>query len=160
MKRVVVGLSTLILSSTLAAQTGRVSVAGDVPKPVALSIEELEKLPQESLTVELEGQKVTFSGPSVHAVLGLAGLKLDDPSRPINRTRHVIVGGADGYTAAYGLLEFDPGVTATNAIVALKRNGNALDASEGPLRLVTSGDKRATRWVKQTVRIGVGRDAS
>jgi hypothetical protein len=159
MKRQMVWLLALLMTATLGAQTPRLSIAGDVPKAIALSLQDLEKLPQDSMTVDLEGQKVTFAGPAVHSVLGVAGVMFDDASRAAHRTRYVVVTGADDYAATYGMLEFDAAVSGAKAIVALQRNGQKLDAAEGPLRLITSGDKRPTRWVKQTVRIGIGRVA-
>jgi hypothetical protein len=49
----------------------------------------------------------------------------------------------------FALAEVDPAFAVRDIIIADKRDGKALDAKEGPLRIVAPGDKRAARWIRQ-----------
>ena len=60
-----------------------------------------------------------------------------------------IIDAADGYRAVYSLAELDPALHDGVVILADRRDGRALDAKEGPFRLVAPGDKRPARWVRQ-----------
>ena len=65
----------------------------------------------------------------------------------------VIVTGADGYRVSFGLAEFDPDFTDRVAILADKRDGEALPANAAPFQLILSGEKRPARWVRQVISI-------
>jgi hypothetical protein len=63
----------------------------------------------------------------------------------------LLVEAADGYRVVFALAEIDPAFATREIILADKRDGKALDAKEGPLRIVAPGDKRPARWVRQVV---------
>lgn len=67
----------------------------------------------------------------------------------------VVVKGADGYRAAFALAETDRGMRQSVPILADRTEGGALDAKEGPFRLVSPEDLRPARSVRQVVSIEV-----
>ena len=62
---------------------------------------------------------------------------------------------ADGYRAVFALAELDPGFRGDVPIITASCDGKALDAKDGPLRLVVPGEKRPARWVRQVTAIDV-----
>lgn len=68
---------------------------------------------------------------------------------------HVQVEAADGYRVAFSLAELDPATGSTEAYIAFERDGEPLDASMGPYRLVVPTDRRGARWVRQVTRIRI-----
>jgi hypothetical protein len=70
---------------------------------------------------------------------------------------YVVAEASDGYRVIFSLPELDPGFTDAPVIVADSRDGSALDAHEGPLRLLAPRDKRPARWVRNLVRLSVHR---
>lgn len=60
-----------------------------------------------------------------------------------------MVNAADGYRVVFALAEFDTEFGNAGAVLADRRDGKALDAKEGPFRLVIAREKRAGRWVRQ-----------
>jgi len=139
-------LACAVWSSLAAGQT--LTVKGDIPKEVGLSVKALAALPQHSATVKTSSGQVTYSGPFVHDVMGAVGLKLDDANRQQNAVRYVFLSASDGFNLVVSLLEFDPGVSTNESIVAITSNGKPLPPSDGFFRLIIGSDKRATRWVK------------
>jgi hypothetical protein len=69
----------------------------------------------------------------------------------------LLVEAADGYKVVFALAEVEPAFATREIIVADKRDGKALDAKEGPLRIVAPGDKRAARWVRQVTTLRIAR---
>ena len=55
----------------------------------------------------------------------------------------VFVSVADGYRAAYGLAEFDPGFTARQAILADHKDGAPLSGSAALFQLILTAAHRA-----------------
>ena len=60
-----------------------------------------------------------------------------------------MVEAADGYRVVIALLELDPGFTDLVILLADKVNGHVLNSSDGPFRIIVSGEKRMARWVRQ-----------
>ncbi len=61
----------------------------------------------------------------------------------------------DGYRAVYALAELDAAFTEAVVLLADRRDGQPLSSEEGPFRLVLPHEKRAARWVRQVIRLGV-----
>jgi hypothetical protein len=79
----------------------------------------------------------------------MAGIQFGDAMRGPRMTEAVLVEAADGYKVVFALAEFDPAFATREIILADKRDGKALDAKEGPFRIVAPGDKRPARWIRQ-----------
>ena len=71
--------------------------------------------------------------------------------------RSSIVEASDGYRAGFALAELDPAFTDRVILLADHRDGKALAAKEGPLQIIVPGEKKHARWVRQVIRLKVGR---
>jgi DMSO/TMAO reductase YedYZ molybdopterin-dependent catalytic subunit len=65
--------------------------------------------------------------------------------------KYLLVSAADGYRAIFALPELSPSFTSGVVLLADRRDGKPLSATEGPLRLVVPGEKRQARWVRQVL---------
>lgn len=141
--------------ATMPATTLTIDVHGG--KTLSLTAADLAKLPHEDVKVKDHGgEEATYSGVSVESLLTQAGA----PIAPGKLRGHamgltVIARGADGYSAAFGLADFSSEFQAAAPIVADARNGQPLDATTGPFRLIIPGDQRQGRWVRMVVSIHV-----
>jgi hypothetical protein len=61
----------------------------------------------------------------------------------------LLVEAADGYRVVFALPELDPAFTDKPIVLALLRDGKALDEKEGPYRVVIPDEKRMARWIKR-----------
>jgi hypothetical protein len=120
-----------------------------------VSAPELAKLPQEQFQVEHEGRKQTYSGVSLAAVLSYAGTILGEEARGQYVNRYVIVSASDGYRALFSVGEIDPYLSNQTILLADKCDGKPLLATEGPWRLIATGDIRHRRWVRSIARIEI-----
>lgn len=158
--RVMAGLCGLLFAGAVAAADGQsvvdatfVSVGGAVATPLRLDAAALRKLPRAAVDADEHGRRAHFDGVALAEVLRAAGAPLGDKLRGRNLALYVRVGAADGYRAVYSLAELDPALHDGAVILADRRDGRALDAKEGPFRLVAPGDKRPARWVRQVTAI-------
>ena len=149
--------------STLAILISGPSGAAD-PSPVALSVvglngteiritaDQWARLPHEAVdVVDHGGSRVHFEGVPAREILKVAGAPLGKELRGGNLAVFVVAEAADGYRVVYALTEFDDGFKDSTILVADKRDGKALAAEEGPLRIVVPGEKRQGRWTRQLV---------
>jgi hypothetical protein len=88
-------------------------------------------------------------------VLALAGIQLGDTLRGPRMAEALLVEAGDGYKVVFALAEVDPAFATREIILADKRDGKALDAKEGPYRIVAPGDARPARWVRQVTTLRV-----
>jgi hypothetical protein len=70
-------------------------------------------------------------------------------------TSILFVTAPDGFRAIFALAELDPASGDDRVLLADTRDGLALSAKEGPLRVVAPGDKYPARWVRNVTRITV-----
>ena len=114
-------------------------------------------LPRKSVDViDHSGSPAHFEGVSGREVLKLAGAPLDKALRGANLAVFVVAEAADGYRVVYSLAEFDSRFKDAPILVADKKDGKALAAEEGPLRIVVPGEKRQGRWTRQLVALKLG----
>jgi DMSO/TMAO reductase YedYZ molybdopterin-dependent catalytic subunit len=133
----------LVLTTMLLVQSqASISVAGNVPRPLTLTTEDLAKMPR--------ARVVAYEGVWLHEILTKAGL-VHGSDRP----GYIVVSGADGYRAVFSLAEADPTVTENRILVADKVDGQALTGRDGSFRLVVPGDIRGVRSVRQLTKIEV-----
>lgn len=113
---------------------------------------DLEAMPQEKASVRLrDAAPFTVSGVSVTALLKAAGLDLSARLGAANVVGHVLVArAADGYRAVFGLAEVDPHFGHALLLVSwTEADGSPLPARVGPLQLISTGESRPGRWVRQ-----------
>src|SRR5262244_4263026 len=118
------------------------SVSGEVENPIKLTAADLAKLPRRSVRAkDHDGKESEFEGSPLIEVLKLAGVKFGEGLRGKNLALYLVVEAADGYRAVYALPELDPAYTDKVILLADKRDGKALDAEEGPLRIVVPDER-------------------
>ncbi len=122
---------------------------------VTLSAVELRALPRETFTAMDHDRPVSFTGTDVRALLKSAGVQPVEGLRGAQLRGVLLVQAADGYAAAYALAELDPGI-GNKRVYLVDRVGDApLEAAAGPWRVVTPGEARPARWVRQVTRLSV-----
>jgi len=139
--------------------TNSLVVAGEIKNPLDLSLDALSKLPQRELHVkDRDGKEQTYSGVLVRDVLKLAGAPLENHQMPgSNLALYVVAEAADGYKAVFALAEFDDDFRDRAILLATTKDGEPLDAIEGPIRLIVPDETRPARWGREIVALRVER---
>jgi DMSO/TMAO reductase YedYZ molybdopterin-dependent catalytic subunit len=134
------------------------SIAGDVPRPFTLSIDDLRKLPHKTIQVmnAHENKQETYEGVLLSDLLKQAGAPQGEAIRGKLMTTYVIAEGADGYRSLFSLAELDSGFEDSGVVVAYSLDGAPMTGDIGPLRLVVPNDKRPARWVRMLSSIAIG----
>ena len=154
-------LTFAISLSGLAAADGPtfgLSVIGLNGGVIRITAEQWTALPRDFVdVVDHGGSQVHFEGVPAREILKLVGAPLGKDLRGSNLAVFVVAEAADGYRAVYSLAEFDDAFRDATILVADKRDGQALGAQEGPLRIVVPGEKRQGRWTRQLVAPKLGK---
>lgn len=136
----------------------KLTVDGDVEKPLTLSLADLALLPRREVRArEHYGSEHTFVGAALADVLRPAGVPFGDQLRGENLARFLVVQAADRYRAVFALPELDPAFTNAQVILAYSRDGQPLSEKDGPVRIVVPNEKRQGRWVRQVVALTIRR---
>jgi DMSO/TMAO reductase YedYZ molybdopterin-dependent catalytic subunit len=155
-----VALVPAIYGQTPQAATPEISlsVSGEVERPLKLTAADLGKLPRRSVRAkDHDGKESEYEGSPLVEVLKLAGVKFGEGLRGKNLALYLVVEASDGYRAVYALPELDPAYTEKVIMLVDKRDGKALDAKEGPLRIVVPDEKMHARWVRQVTGLVIKR---
>jgi DMSO/TMAO reductase YedYZ molybdopterin-dependent catalytic subunit len=135
-----------------------IQVVGEVARPLSLSVEALAKLPRQTVRAKgHDGIESSYEGVSLVEVLATAGAPTGKDLRGPAMATYVVVEAADGYRAAFALAELDAAFTDRVILLADHRDGKSLSAMEGPMQIIVPGEKKHARWVKQVIRLKVGR---
>jgi hypothetical protein len=133
-----------------------VEFAGKVKRPTGFDLEQLRRLPAETLQVSFEtdrgAQKSSFTGVRLWALLDQAG-GIDDPEKGAEFHHIVRITGRDGYVVVISTGEIAPEFGGKPALLAYRRDGAA--QGETGFRLAMPGDKRGGRYVRDVVSITV-----
>jgi DMSO/TMAO reductase YedYZ molybdopterin-dependent catalytic subunit len=150
------GQSTAPAKATTGAD--HLSIGGDVPKPLTLSLDELRKLPHKTIQVmnAHEKKQETYEGVPLADLLKQAGAPQGEEIRGALMTTYVIAEGSDGYRALFSLAELDSAFEDSGVLVADRMDGAPIMGDLGPLRLVVPNDKRPARWVRMLQSISIG----
>jgi DMSO/TMAO reductase YedYZ molybdopterin-dependent catalytic subunit len=140
-----------------AVGTAQLTVSGDVEKPLTLSLDDLRRLPRETVSVKNEhaGHDEVYEGTSLAGLLKQAGVAQGARLRGKAMATYVVAEGADGYKVIFSLAELDSDFEDSGVIVADTLDGKPFDEKLGPLRLVAPHDKRPARWVHMLTSIQV-----
>lgn len=151
---------TLLLAAVAAlaatpvlAQDLKVTVQGR--DTVVLTPADLKALPRAKATFTAHGKPITYEGALLNAALKQAGVVSGDRLMGRYLNQVVIARGSDGFTSTYSLGETDPIYRANPVIIADSKDGQPLDAKEGPYRLVVDGDLRPGRSPRMLVSVEV-----
>ncbi|MGP0065641.1 MAG: molybdopterin-dependent oxidoreductase [Isosphaeraceae bacterium] len=144
-----------------AVQTGSPSlleVVGEVTRPLSLSAAEFAKLPRQTLRAKgHDGVESRYEGVSLIEILSRAGVPTGKELRGKAMALFVVVEASDGYRAVFGLAELDAEFTDRVVLLADRRDDKPLPTQAGTLQVVVPGEKKHARWVRQVIRLRVGR---
>jgi DMSO/TMAO reductase YedYZ molybdopterin-dependent catalytic subunit len=131
------------------AAPSSLTVQGDLPAPLTLTAQDLEKMPRETVSVaDQDGTKVSYEGVPLLEVLKRAGAPLGKQLRGKALASYVVAKAHDGYQVVFTLAEVSPEFANESILVADKRDGKALFGFQGPFRLVCVNDKAGARSVR------------
>lgn len=130
---------------------------GDPVQKVTLSGQDLAKLPCKTIKVtEGNGKEATYEGFELNEVLKLAKVPMGAELRGRSVAPMVVMADAvDGSRAVYALAEVEPSFNDKLILLADRRDGQTLNADEGPFRMVIPSDKRHARWLRQVKELTV-----
>lgn len=106
-------------------------------------------LPRETAEFSAHGQRHACEGVALIAILRQAGAMSTEPLRGIDLARRVEAVARDGYRVTFSLAELDPSLGNRRVLLADRCDGQALSATDGPLRLVVPEDARPARSLRQ-----------
>ena len=139
-------------------QSPILSIGGEVQRPLKVTPADLARLPRKTVTAkDHDGKETTFDGVELREVLNLAGVQFGESLRGKNLALYLLVEAADGYRAVFALPELDNAFSQRVVLLADKRDGKQLSATEGPWRLVVPDEKRQARWVRQVTALNIRR---
>jgi len=134
------------------------TVGGEVPHPLKLTLADFAKLPHQKITTkDTDGKTVTFEGVTLFQLLQAAGIEFGEKLRGKNLALFLVVEAADGYKAVYALPELDPAFNERTIMLVETRDGKPLSGAEGHWRVVVPDEKRHGRWVRKVISLTVRR---
>jgi DMSO/TMAO reductase YedYZ molybdopterin-dependent catalytic subunit len=136
----------------------RLQVTGEVAHPVTFSADEFGRLPRKTVKAKgHDGVDSQFEGVTLIEILTKAGVPTGKDLRGPAMALYVVIEASDGYRAVFALAELDSAFTDRAIILAERRDGKPLLATQGPLQVIVPGEKKHARWVRQVIRLRVGR---
>ena len=150
MMKTIVGIALAVLTSACAGLAqGTLTVSGDVPSPLTLTLEDIAAMPHQNATIVQEnGMPVAYDGVPLRDVLLKARAPFGGELRGKNLTTYVLAKAHDGYEVVFTLAELDAQFANESIWVVDKRNGGPLQEDQGPLRIVCRNDKAGARSVR------------
>ena len=123
-------------------------------KSTTFSTAELKAMPRKTAKVHNEHTKTdeTYSGVSLGDLLAKAGFVADKTTQKTMLRSYVRAEGSDKYWVLYSLTEVEASEHDGDVIVATSVDGKGL-AADGELKLVSTGDKKPQRWVRNLAAI-------
>ena len=125
-----------------------VTFKGDIPAEVQFKAEDLDKLPQQTATVQEEEVPTKYSGVLLKDVLEKAGAPMGKTLRGKSLASYVIAKARDGYAVVFTLGELDEAFGNQRILLAYKRDGKPLFGYQGPFRILCPNDKAGARSIR------------
>lgn len=132
-------------------------VAGDVEHQLALSPDDLAKMPRATVKTVSDGVETAYEGVWLHEVLKKAGVPQGSALRGKALASYVLAEAQDGYQVVFSLAELDPGFVDNHVLLADSANGKPLFGAQGRYRLVVPKDSRGARSVRMLTKLEVVR---
>ncbi len=132
-----------------------VTLSGPAGQSLALSPADFVDMPRLSVAADFHGEKHSFEGVDLSALLARAGAPTGPAMRGAELTHVVIVTARDGYRVALSLAETDASVTTRKIILADRQDGRPIPVADGPFRLVVEGDLKPARSARMVESIEV-----
>lgn len=146
-------LATLLLHAQDAPPS--IQVAGDVKQPLALTADDLAKMPRATVRTMNNGMETVYEGVWLHEVLKKAGVPQGNELRGKALSTYVLAHAQDGYQAVFSLGELDPAFIDNEILLADSANGKPLFGAQGRFRLVVPKDKPGARSVRMLTKLEV-----
>lgn len=141
------------------APAATLTITGAVATPLALSPEDLKKMPRKTLSVmnPHENKTEIYEGVLIEDLLNKAGVPQGENLRGASLATYLVFEAADGYRVVFSIAELDSGIVDSGVLVADTLDGASLPPKLGPFRLVAPHEKRPARWVRMLKSINVVR---
>ena len=125
-------------------------------KATVFSTADLKALPQKPVKVHNEHTKMdeSYSGVPVGDLLAKAGFVVIPATHREMLRSFLRVEGTDKYWVLYSLTEVEGSEHDGDVLVATSMDGKGLGA-DGELKLISTGDKKPQRWVRNLAAITV-----
>jgi hypothetical protein len=125
-------------------------------KATVFSTADLKAMAQKTLKVHNEHTKMdeSYSGVPLGDLLIKAGFLADKTTQQKMLRGYLRVEGTDKYWVVYSVTEVEATEHDGDVIVATSMNGGGLGA-DGELKLVSTGDKKPQRWVRNLTEISL-----
>jgi hypothetical protein len=123
-------------------------------KAMTLTPAELKAMPQKTVKVHNEHTKMdeSYSGVPLGDLLAKAGFVVSTATHRTMLRSYLQAEGTDKYWVLYSVTEVEGSEHEGDVIVATSMDGKGLGA-DGELKLVSTGDKRPQRWVRNLMAI-------
>jgi DMSO/TMAO reductase YedYZ molybdopterin-dependent catalytic subunit len=149
-------LITACFAGVLFAQDDqKLRITGAVKQPLALSGEDLAKMPRATVRTSSNGMETVYEGVWLHEVLKQAGVPQGGELRGKALAGYILAEASDGYQVVFSLGEVDPAFIDNEILLADTANGKPLFGAQGRFRLVVPKDKPGARSVRMLTRIEV-----
>jgi DMSO/TMAO reductase YedYZ molybdopterin-dependent catalytic subunit len=147
----------VLAASLLAAQEGQpsVQVMGSVKQALALTADDLAKMPRASVRTTNNGMETVYEGVWLHEVLKRAGVPHGSEIRGKALSSYVLAQAQDGYQVVFSLGELDPAFIDNEILLADTANGKPLSGAQGRFKLVVPKDKEGARSVRMLTKLEV-----
>lgn len=149
----VVGFFTFVAGAV--CQQRSITVQGIDGNSVAITLDDLSKLPPHTVKAEEHSNPVVFEGVLVTDVISRVGVPTGEKLGGKFLSQYLLVEAADGYRVVFALPELDPAFNEHGVYLVTKREGKPLSDKEGPFRMVVPDEKRPARWVRQVTALRV-----
>jgi DMSO/TMAO reductase YedYZ molybdopterin-dependent catalytic subunit len=139
----------------VAAGAQSLRVSGLTGPPVVFDGEAIKAMPHRTVTAAIHGLTGAYGGVPLTLVLARVNAPQGEALRGPAMGDVVVVKACDGYHVVLTLPDIDPAFRDQSVILADTVDGHALNAHDGPFRLIVEGDKRAGRSVRCVTSIAV-----
>ena len=131
------------------APTPILSVTGDLPMPLKLTLADLSAMPRQTAKIpNANGPDTVYEGVPLFEILKRAGAPNGGSLRGNALASYVLAKASDGYQVAFTMGEIDPSFGNQTILVADHRDGAPLSGNQGSLRLVAPNDHEGARSVR------------
>lgn len=138
------------------ARPPALTIVDEQGKAHAFHLTDLETLPRQTVNVPMgDGKAAAYEGVLLAELLSRSGIPLGKELKGPRVASYVLLKARDGYRVLLALPEVDPATSDKVILLADRRDANALDEEEGPLRLIIVGEKRPVRWIKMVESIRI-----
>lgn len=145
-------IAAFVLTCVALAQappSATLSVTGDVPMPLKLTLADLAAMPRQTAKVpNPNGGDYVYEGVSLAEVMKRAGAPNGSTLRGNALASYILAKASDGYQVVFTLGEIDSSFGNTPILIAYTRDGAPLTGNQGSLRLVVPNDHEGARSVR------------